>query len=640
MLPHLLLVAGCLSFGFAIIVLRSDSRRWDGRLYATLGMVDGALAIYRSLVVLYGQRLWDFNVLDATTDFVIVISYLSLEFAALFPAGRPMSWRWRAPTLAMAAAAIITHHHPATAPHFKGTITFLYFLPMFVLMVAFAARNLRRAGSARRGAGLVIGAIVFRWASGIAAFGICLRISNDAFARAILFESTVAQVGGLVLMGYAVLRNQLFSVRSAAIEILLYGAFVLLVVGGATWGVRAVFLHADDVRDVRLAMSGVALGTAALVAAGILLRTRIEEALLRRIDPRRALGRAALARVADPKIAADPQLLTEATRAALGEVTEGGDVRWLATLPAPLAKQVLDSGAPYLSRAHSDVLPPDAGDLLVPVRAGTKLYGALAVTGGHIDRPTLLAAASLADNLALKLENHALFGELESARRLAVLGSFAAAIAHDIRTPLTSIQMNVQILRGKAKLPPDDMEHFDIALDELRRLNNHITEILDYAKPVKLLSSAIDLREIAEEAVRAIEPVLADKKIPLEQDHAGALPHVMGDPQRIRQVLWNLLDNAAKASDEGRSIRIATRAADGNRVAVEIQDHGRGIEAADLPKIFEPFFTTRPDGTGLGLAICHKLVQAHDGEIQVRSAPGAGSTFTILFPAAAAAAVP
>jgi signal transduction histidine kinase len=96
--------------------------------------------------------------------------------------------------------------------------------------------------------------------------------------------------------------------------------------------------------------------------------------------------------------------------------------------------------------------------------------------------------------------------------------------------------------------------------------------------------------------------------------------------------LWNLLDNAAKASDDGRPIRVATRA-EGTRVAIEITDRGRGIDAADLPKIFEPFFTTRPDGTGLGLAICHKLVQAHAGEIQVRSTPGEGSTFTIYLPA-------
>jgi signal transduction histidine kinase len=107
----------------------------------------------------------------------------------------------------------------------------------------------------------------------------------------------------------------------------------------------------------------------------------------------------------------------------------------------------------------------------------------------------------------------------------------------------------------------------------------------------------------------------------------------MGDAERIRQVLLNLLDNAAKASPDGASITLRTRS-QGEKVAIEVSDHGRGIDADSLPRIFEPFYTTRPDGTGLGLAIVHKLVRAHQGEIQVRSTPGQGSTFTVLLPAA------
>jgi signal transduction histidine kinase len=130
-----------------------------------------------------------------------------------------------------------------------------------------------------------------------------------------------------------------------------------------------------------------------------------------------------------------------------------------------------------------------------------------------------------------------------------------------------------------------------------------------------------------------MEPILAGRKLSLLREHDGALPAVRGDAQRIRQVLWNLLDNAAKASDDGSEIVLRTRAVDA-RVAVEVSDRGKGIADGDLPRIFEPFFTTRPDGTGLGLAICQKLVRAHSGEIQVRSAPGKGSTFTVLLPAA------
>lgn len=100
----------------------------------------------------------------------------------------------------------------------------------------------------------------------------------------------------------------------------------------------------------------------------------------------------------------------------------------------------------------------------------------------------------------------------------------------------------------------------------------------------------------------------------------------------MKQVLWNLLENAAKASPDGATIGVHTRR-DGGRIAIEIVDHGAGIAPTDLPRIFEPFFTTRPDGTGLGLAICQKVVKAHAGEIRVQSEPAQGSTFTVLLPA-------
>ena len=99
-------------------------------------------------------------------------------------------------------------------------------------------------------------------------------------------------------------------------------------------------------------------------------------------------------------------------------------------------------------------------------------------------------------------------------------------------------------------------------------------------------------------------------------------------------MLANLVGNAADASQPGAHVTIRAKTADAARVAIEIEDQGRGIGADDLPRIFEPFFTTRPDGTGLGLAICHKVVRAHGGDIHVRSVPGQGSTFTVLLPAA------
>jgi signal transduction histidine kinase len=276
-------------------------------------------------------------------------------------------------------------------------------------------------------------------------------------------------------------------------------------------------------------------------------------------------------------------------------------------------------------------------DLVIAVGSTTTLYGAIALAGGIIDRDTMHAATTLAGRLALRLDAYTLFIELEAARRLATLGAFAAAIAHDIRTPLTSVQMNVQILRKKVKLPPDEMEYFDIALEELHRLNANISELLDFAKPAQVESSPVELGSVIADARRAIESVLVEHDVSLDIKADADTPEVLGDAARLRNVLENLITNAANASKKGARIAVRTRRADDGRGVVEVADTGRGIAPSDLPRIFEPFFTTRPDGTGLGLAICDKLVRAQRGEIRVHAALGEGATFSVFLPAVSAA---
>ncbi|MBA3460421.1 MAG: hypothetical protein H0T46_10700, partial [Deltaproteobacteria bacterium] len=255
------------------------------------------------------------------------------------------------------------------------------------------------------------------------------------------------------------------------------------------------------------------------------------------------------------------------------------------------------------------------------------------IDDGTIDRDTYLVARDLAARVALAVERADAVSALEDARRLAALGQFAAAIAHDIRTPLTSISLNVQILRRKLQLSEDDREHLDIALEELARLDRSVAEILDFAKPVKLASEEIDVGEFLEQAAKGLTPVLSERGVMLSFEASDDLT-INGDPQRLRQVLANLIGNAADASKPGANVVLRATPANDGQVAIEVEDKGRGIGADDLPRIFEPFFTTRPDGTGLGLAICHKVVRAHGGDIRVRSVIGEGSTFTVMLPAA------
>ncbi len=233
---------------------------------------------------------------------------------------------------------------------------------------------------------------------------------------------------------------------------------------------------------------------------------------------------------------------------------------------------------------------------------------------------------------------------LEASKRLAALGQFAAAMAHEIRTPMTSIQMNVQILAGKVELPEDDREYFDIILTELDRLNRTISDVLDFARPLRLATTECDLSDIVEEVVRGLYFLMAERGVDVVTDVSPGLV-VQADGERLKQVLINLLDNASHAisekgdtaGDEGSgsvNISAATSAdASGKRwVTLEVTDRGCGMTEEAVRQVFDPFFTTRATGTGLGLAIAKKIVEAHSGMLTVESTPGHGSTFRIRLP--------
>ncbi|HEY0986076.1 MAG TPA: ATP-binding protein, partial [Kofleriaceae bacterium] len=319
----------------------------------------------------------------------------------------------------------------------------------------------------------------------------------------------------------------------------------------------------------------------------------------------------------------------------IASVGDGAAVRWVAAAELP------DALAATLARGESlrrnEVCDLPASFVVPALGADRALVGAFHVDDGLIDRDTLVVARDLAARVAIAVQRAQAVSELHDARRLAALGQFAAAIAHDIRTPLTSISLNMQILRRKLQLSDDDREHLDIALEELARLDRSVAEILDFAKPVKLSSEPIDVTELIEATRRNLSPVLYERGVAVRVEPADRIDPltVHGDPQRLRQALTNLVDNAANASRPGTEVTVRASATGDHLIAIEIEDHGRGIGPDDLPRIFEPFFTTRPDGTGLGLAIVHKVIRAHGGDIKVRSTLGGGSTFTITLPVAA-----
>lgn len=227
-------------------------------------------------------------------------------------------------------------------------------------------------------------------------------------------------------------------------------------------------------------------------------------------------------------------------------------------------------------------------------------------------------------------ERNALQEEVEEFRRLAALGEFAAAIAHDIRTPLSAIRMSVQILRTKVELPAEDMEYFDLTLEAISRLGRDVDELLDFTKPAFLRIDTVHLREIVEDARDAVVGgVSSEVPVMIEVPHDLKVPV---DEAHLRKVLVNLIQNAVEATDTGGRVTVEATS-DGEEVRIAVRDEGRGIEASDLDRIWDPFFTTRTDGTGLGLAIVRKTVTAHGGRVEVASEPGEGASFEIRLPA-------
>jgi signal transduction histidine kinase len=617
----LFILIGSLGVAFAALILRADPHRHDNRTFFVLGLLDATMALFRGTAALTGYQIADIEVLLPCAAIAPFLGWASLEFAWSFPFNRPLPWRYRVPLIlaTLATSTLLVTGRGHTESNLSNA---LFFIPATILMISFQVRNLRRVEGDRLGVKLVVAALMMRWITANIVYSVFGHVPSDTWSNILWLESSVAVLLSFVMIGMGSIRSNLFTMRSALGELAIESAFFL-----AGLGLTALALFGALEVRIRYPVLGLALLLLAslipLVVFAVTnwLRPRVEAG----VDPRRARRRE-LIDEATAAVTGDPAQMIELATRTLTAVSDGGTARFL-----PLAALAAEDRAALAAGTRRDETA-----LLVPVRTGAQLHGALEIHRGVRDRETVVAAELLADRLASACELRRLAGELEEASRLAALGSFAAAIAHDIRTPLTSVQMNVQILRRKVQLPPDDMEHFDIALEELRRLDDHVKELLDYAKPLALHRETVELKDVADDAARTIEPLLGERKQTLAREHMADVPPVAVDPTRLRQVLWNLLDNAAKASPDGATIALRTRR-DGEKVAIDIVDHGSGIEAADLARIFEPFFTTRPDGTGLGLAICQKVVRGHGGDIVVSSRPAEGSTFTIVLPTLAAA---
>jgi signal transduction histidine kinase len=213
------------------------------------------------------------------------------------------------------------------------------------------------------------------------------------------------------------------------------------------------------------------------------------------------------------------------------------------------------------------------------------------------------------------------------------LEALSASIAHEIRNPITAAKSLVQQM-GEDPGSRENVEYARVALTELGRVERSISHLLRFAREEELRPEPVALADLIDSALASFGDRLERQKVDLRRDTRDA-GSVQGDPEKLRRVVINLVGNALEALDGHPAPRLELQAGEnlaGTEAWVRVRDNGPGIDPERLERIFSPFHTSKTQGTGLGLAITRKLVEAHDGTIEVQSEPGHGTEFLVTFP--------
>jgi len=230
--------------------------------------------------------------------------------------------------------------------------------------------------------------------------------------------------------------------------------------------------------------------------------------------------------------------------------------------------------------------------------------------------------------------------ELEMSRRLAAIGRLTAGVGHEVKNPINAIVVHVELLRNKlAQSPPETQRHIEVIHGEVQRLNRVVQNLVDFSRPVEPHLLDHDLRQITQ-AVLDLESVeFPARAIVLDSKMSDMPLTVHVDADMIKQALLNIVQNAVQAMPGGGALTVRVERSSRNAV-VTIRDQGAGIAPDQLDKIFNLYFTTKPSGSGIGLAMTYRILQLHNGKIDVQSTEGVGTTFTLNFPLSAIEARP
>jgi signal transduction histidine kinase len=299
--------------------------------------------------------------------------------------------------------------------------------------------------------------------------------------------------------------------------------------------------------------------------------------------------------------------------------------------------------------------------VVIPLLAKEKALGAIAADyvepNKNITKETLESLMTFVQQASLAIHNAFMYQELKTfsqqmeekiqkttadlrkteaqlirSEKLAALGQLAAGIAHEIRNPLTSINILIHSLTENLPTKNSHWEDLKVIEEEILRINEIVDQFLRFAKPASPLFEKADLIPIFEETLQLLRPQIERGGISVQKEFES-LPRATVDKEQMKQVILNLLMNAIQAMPKAGRLGLSDRMSrDGHWVELTIQDSGIGIPPEDIDKLFDPFFSTKEGGIGLGLSIAHRIIDQHHGKIEVESKPGKGTLFTISLP--------
>ncbi len=223
--------------------------------------------------------------------------------------------------------------------------------------------------------------------------------------------------------------------------------------------------------------------------------------------------------------------------------------------------------------------------------------------------------------------------QLQVSERLAALGRVTAGVAHEVKNPLNSMRLWLEILKANMPVDPERQQAVRMLDSEIDRLDRAVKTFLNFTKPVELNLQETDARDLLDEVLDTARPSIMRAGLIVSAERPSDPLPILVDRQIIHQAILNLLLNACDFTDPNGTIAVKMRRT-GNLATIEIRDSGKGIPPEDQKKIFQLFFTTRPGGTGIGLANTFRFIQLHNGQIEFESEMGRGTTFRVELPLA------